>query len=200
MDPIVYGAPGFSLTLLFLTLLGGCESSGVRQEPDPLDTARTEEVPPPGTPYELDTVLVHFTRGEEPYPIEREVRRTSAVLREALEQQLAGPTSEERNAFGLTSWFSEETSGMLRSVILDEGGHAVVDFGDFSGIIPNASSSLGSTILLGELNATVFQFPAVRSVEYRFEGSCDAFANWLQLGCEKLRAPAARGPARGGAS
>jgi hypothetical protein len=76
----------------------------------------------------------------------------------------------------------------------------VVDFGDFSGIIPNASSSLGSTILLGELNATVFQFPAVRSVEYRFEGSCDAFANWLQLDCEKLRAPAAQGPVREGDS
>jgi hypothetical protein len=74
----------------------------------------------------------------------------------------------------------------LRSVTLDEGGHAIVDFDDFSRIIPNTSTSTGSTLLLGELDATVFQFPNVRSVTYRFNGNCEAFWEWLQYGgCQK---------------
>ncbi len=65
----------------------------------------------------------------------------------------------------------------------------MVDVGDLRPLIPNASTSAGSEMLLAQLGATVFQFPTVASVEYRIEGSCDAFFEWLQRGCEVIERP-----------
>jgi hypothetical protein len=65
------------------------------------------------------------------------------------------------------------------------GGHAVVDLGDLRSVIPNASTSAGSALLLAQIDATVFQFRSVESAEYRLQGSCEAFNEWLQFGgCE----------------
>jgi hypothetical protein len=65
----------------------------------------------------------------------------------------------------------------------------VVDLGDLRSVIPNASTSTGSTLLLEQLNATVFQFSTAERVDYRLEGSCDAFFEWLQRGCEVIERP-----------
>jgi hypothetical protein len=108
---------------------------------------------------------------------ERQARVEGAVG-DALAQQLAGPTSEE-TAAGLNSWFSAETEGMLTSVTIEDG-LAEVDFEDFSGIIPNASTSCGSAALLAQLDETVLQFPEVDRVVYSFDGDRDAFYEWLQ--------------------
>jgi len=181
-------------TLLILAAGTACAEPAVRNGgPEYRDTLPPGAVQPPapGEDPRTATVRVHFTRDEAPIAVEREVT-APAVLRGALEQQLAGPTPRERDALGVTSWFSAETAGMLRSVTLDEEGRAVVDFEDFSRVIPGASSSLGSLTLLGELNATVFQFPQVQSVEYRFGGSCDAFSNWLQYDCQVFERGGAR--------
>jgi hypothetical protein len=35
----------------------------------------------------------------------------------------------------------------------------------------------------------VFQFDWVRSVEYRLDGSCDAFWEWLQRSCQVVTRP-----------
>lgn len=107
----------------------------------------------------------------------------AAAVRDALDALVRGPTAEERAA-GAESWFSEETAGVVRSVDVDTTGHAIVDFDDLRRVIPNASSSAGSAMLLDELNATMFGFPGIRSVEYRMEGSCDLFWDWLQYGCQ----------------
>ncbi len=96
----------------------------------------------------------------------------------ALALLLAGPTSEDE-ASGLSSWFSSETEGMLNGVTVEDGV-AQVDFADFSGIIPNASSSCGSTSLLAQLDNTVLQFPDVDDAVYSFDGDRDAFYEWLQ--------------------
>jgi spore germination protein GerM len=109
-------------------------------------------------------------------------------LRAALEWLVRGPTTAE-GAAGIRSWFSEKTAGSLREVEVDTTGRAVVDFHDLRPLIPNASSSFGSTMLLQELNGTVFQFPEIRSVEYRMEGSCDLFWEWLQYGCRVVARP-----------
>lgn len=103
-----------------------------------------------------------------------------AVLRTALEQLLAGPTAAE-SAAGLHSWFSPATAGMLAGVSIT-GGRAVVDFHDLRPVIPNASSSAGSRLLLSQLDATVFHFPSVHSAIYRIDGDCEAFSAWLQYG------------------
>lgn len=119
-----------------------------------------------------------------PFAVYRLVPRSPQVLRASLEALLAGPTDAESGA-SLSSWFSSETEGMLRSVVITDG-HAVVDFEDLRPVIPNASTSAGSALLLSQLDATVFQFATVRSVEYRIEGSCEAFTEWLQFGgCER---------------
>ncbi len=110
------------------------------------------------------------------------VPRTATVeggVADALAQLLAGPTDEEA-AEGLTSWFSPETEGKLKGVVV-EGGLAEVDFQDFSSIIPNASSSCGSASLLAQLDSTVLQFPDVEQVVYAFDGDPEAFYSWLQL-------------------
>lgn len=119
----------------------------------------------------------------QPIPVHRAVPRSEGVLRASLGALLEGPTAEEVDA-GISSWFSPATAGLLRNVTLSEG-HAVVDLGDLRSVIPNASTSAGSALLLSQLDATVFQFPTVESVEYRLEGSCEAFTEWLQTGgCE----------------
>jgi hypothetical protein len=113
----------------------------------------------------------------------RSVPASPRVLEASIEALLAGPTAQERSG-ALGSFFSDATAGMLRSVTVTDG-HAVVDLEDLRPVIPNASASAGSVRLLGQLDATVFQFRPVESVEYRLEGSCTDFNEWLQLGgCE----------------
>src|SRR5690606_12686103 len=101
------------------------------------------------------TVVVYFTRDERPVAVRRTVPATHELLRAAILELLKGPTPEER-ADGITSFFSDRTAGMLNDATVDERGHAVVDLKDLRPVIPNASTSAGSTILLGELNSTVF--------------------------------------------
>ncbi len=113
------------------------------------------------------------------------------VLRNTLERTLRGdadPASEH-------SWFTSATAGALRSVSIDSVGHAIVDFADLRTLIPNASSSAGSEMLLAELNTTVFSVTAIRSVDYLIEGRCDLFWEWLQRSCQTVRRPMEGSPA-----
>jgi hypothetical protein len=92
---------------------------------------------------------------------------------------LRGPTAaERRRRYG--GWFSRRTAGMLRSMNLSNGV-AGIDFDDFRHVIPNASSSCGSALLLAELNRTAKQFPTVSRAVYSFDGNRRAFYEWLQL-------------------
>lgn len=116
-----------------------------------------------------------------PRPVPRQIPETRNPLEATLTNLLKGPTdAEQKNGFG--TWFSAATEGMLRSARIYPEGRAVVDFADFSRIIPNASTSAGSRGLMLVLNHTVFQFPEVTSVEYHFNGDCQAFGDWLQVG------------------
>jgi hypothetical protein len=127
-------------------------------------------------------------RGDSAVAVTREAADAAAGLEAALRELLRGPTPTERAA-GLHSWFSDTTSDALRSASIDERGRATVDFADLRALIPNASTSAGSALLLSELNATVFSVPAVQSVEYRIEGSCAVFWEWLQYQCEVVPRP-----------
>jgi hypothetical protein len=107
-----------------------------------------------------------------------------AVLSGAMRALLRGPTERERER-GYGGWFSSRTAGLLRSVVI-ERGVARIDFRNFSRVIPNASSSCGSALLLAQLDRTALQFPTVRRAVYSFGGSARAFYEWLQ------RSPPAR--------
>jgi hypothetical protein len=91
---------------------------------------------------------------------------------------LRGPTPAERRQ-GYGGWFSAKTAGMLRGVRVSNGV-AYVDFRNFSRVIPGASSSCGSALLLAQLDRTAKYFPTVRRTVYSFDGSVRAFYEWLQ--------------------
>lgn len=174
------GAPFFFALLrsplLILLLASACVDAPQRdEEGSPADTAAAP----------ITRTTLFFTRDEKPVAVERTLfgeAGPAATLRALLQ----GPTADERAA-GITSWFSEATAGRLHSVSLQEGGRLVVDFHDLRQAIPNASSSTGSTLLLQELNTTLFQFPTVEVIEYRMDGSCQAFWGWLQYECQDVR-------------
>jgi hypothetical protein len=128
-------------------------------------------------------VTVYFSCGDSAGTVAayRVVPQSAGVLRASLEQLLAGPTATERAA-GLSSFFSSATAGMVTGVNVRPDGSAVVDFADLRPVIPNASTSAGSRVLLEQLDATVFQFASVRNVTYRIAGNCQAFTEWLQFG------------------
>jgi hypothetical protein len=137
--------------------------------------------PPPGT----RTVQVVFSCDEQPVGSWRPLPDVDAdTLEFALQALLRGPTPEEQAA-GLASFFSEATAGMLNDVRVADGV-AYIDFADFSGIMPNASSSAGSAMLLDQIAGTVFQFDGIREADVTFNGDCDAFWNWIQRGCQRL--------------
>ena len=128
-------------------------------------------------------VKVFFPRGNfaDCSRVQGRYRRVRApgLLRGALTELLRGPTAAERRQ-GYGGWFSRRTAGRLDSVRLS-GGVAHVDFRDFRKIIPNASTSCGSALLLAQLDRTALQFPTVHRVVYSFDGSVKRFYEWLQL-------------------
>jgi hypothetical protein len=106
------------------------------------------------------------------------------VLNATLMELVKGPTDAEKAA-GLTSWFSPATADIIASV--SGGGlEYSVDFAGLNTLIPNASTSAGSRMLLSQLNSTVFQFDFVRTIHYSLNGGCAAFWEWLQMGCHPV--------------
>lgn len=132
-------------------------------------------------PESVDVYFTNLDRGDigEVFPVTRPVRDDDLPLA-ALQELLAGPTDAEE-ADGYSSWFSDETADVLRSLDIVEDV-AVVDFDtDLPDIIPNASTSAGSIALLAELDTTLEQFPQVAAARYSLEGDRTAFYEWLQL-------------------
>lgn len=138
-----------------------------------------------------DGVTVHlaFSTGDgsdcsEVGPVPRSVPANTDPTKAAFDLLVAGPTAAEVEA-GSSSVFSETTAGTVKSAILHEG-LLTVDFEDSRVELNNASTTCGSEALLAQLNGTAFQFAAVERVTYTINGSCEAFFNWLQRGCEVL--------------
>ena len=159
---------------------GGPPADSLTPAPIAIDSL-PGDVPARAAETDSAAVTIHFSRGESTAAVTRRVPAATVGLEASLRQLLRGPTPAER-AEGIHSWFSDTTAQALRSVRVDEAGHAVVEFADLRALIPNASASAGSGMLLRELNGTVFAVPSVESVEYRIEGSCEAFWEWLQYG------------------
>ncbi len=168
---------------LVATACGGEPETEPTSSSSPTATVSPSPTTPEPTPT-LRTVEVFFSndrRGdpcEDVFAVARDVP-AAAPLRGALEALLAGPTDEER-ADGYGGWFGPETANLLDGVRLD-GDRALVSFVDsLPMVIPNASTSCGSTALLGSLDATVTQFPEVHEAWYDLEGDRAAFYGWLQ--------------------
>ncbi len=134
------------------------------------------------------TVKVFFSSGDPDecgavVGFERTARSVADPIRFAFDELVKGPRSSEKSD-GAFSFFSGITNNTVRSTTTD-GDVLVVDFDDFrAALTPSgASTSCGSAALLGQLNATAFQFDEVDTVRYELEGSCNAFGEWLQRDC-----------------
>ncbi|TVP54714.1 MAG: hypothetical protein EA351_12670 [Gemmatimonadales bacterium] len=172
-----------------LLVLAGCGDDGP-PPPEPLPGSEPAASP------ELDIGLsLTFTRDEEPVTVVRRIRlplgdeapSRADLVQLTLEELLRGPTEEEA-ADGITSFFSEETTDLLRSVDF-VGDTAVVDFREIGTRLPNASTSAGSANLLIQLNGTVFSVPDVAAIRYEWDGSCDRFWEFLQRECRIVPRP-----------
>ncbi|MFU8840666.1 MAG: hypothetical protein ACNA8R_08060 [Nitriliruptoraceae bacterium] len=190
------GARRWLVLGLVLGLLAGC-AAPADDIPDDPDDGGAEPVPAPDPDDEVDPepapgpdtvqVWIHLTNDRfgdpctDVYPVPRQVPADDP-LTGALEALLAGPTDDELSQ-GYWSWFSDETAGMLRSVDV-VSGTVIVRFGDLREIIPNASTSCGSSALLAQLDRTVLGVAegVAPPVRYAIEGDQDAFYEWLQLG------------------
>jgi hypothetical protein len=156
---------------------------GVRVEAPCLSySVRPFDVGPGNT---LVTVLVECAQdGTFPdvsFPMVREVAEAPTLIEATLRALLAGLTDEQRQ-MGFSSFFSEDTTDAVDSVVVD-GTRVTVDFNEAI-LVGNASTSTGSLFFMTELQANLFQFAEVDSIEFRLNGSCDDFYGWLQGECE----------------
>jgi len=144
-----------------------------------------EEAPEAGA----GTVLrVFYTCGTSTVPtasafVYRVVPATDLVLTSTLQELVKGPGDDEQ-ALGFVSFFSEATSDTLGALNL-AGGQATIDFSGLESI-NNISTSTGSQFFVANLNANVFQFDTINAVEYRLDGSCDAFWGLMQGECHAV--------------
>lgn len=167
--------------------LGGSTTTMSVETSVPVETTTTTTVGATTTVGPQQAVTVVFGSADQSdcsnvAAVERSIGAEAEPILGAFEELLVGPTSQEEEG-GSVSMFSAETAGMVLSASL-ENGDLTVDFEDFSGIIPNASTSCGSASLIAQLNGTAFQFPEVESVTYTFGGACEPFFNWLQRDCQ----------------
>lgn len=88
-------------------------------------------------------------------------------------------------AEGYSSWFSDETCGMLGSVrVEDSTAHVDFDAG-LPEAIPGASSSAGSTMLLAALGQIVTQFSSVEEAIYSLDGDVDGLLRVAAARCAR---------------
>jgi hypothetical protein len=101
-----------------------------------------------------------------------------------LQSLLSGPNEEERSA-GFTSFFDFATAEALNDVTLIDN-HVVADFNEAI-VVGNASTSTGSVLFNAELRANLFVHPEVDSVEFRLNGSCEAWSELFESdGCQVI--------------
>jgi hypothetical protein len=162
---------------------GSTVAVGVRVEAECLSAS---SVPFDTAPGNVAATVLFGCAQESMFPdistaVVREVADPGSPIEATLRALLAGLTDEQRE-MGFSSFFSEESANALNSIALS-GDRLVVDFNDDI-LIGNASTSTGSLFLMAELQANIFQFENVNSIEFRLNGSCDAFWGWLQGSCE----------------
>ena len=184
-------SPGRAATLpviVALLLLGaGCGTDPQPPAPDatpeaPADPDATPEAPAdPGT-VEVAVYLTNDLRGDpctEVFPRPRTVDADDP-LTGALTALLEGPTPEEQDE-GYGGWFSADTAGMLHSAEV-VSGTVMVDLADLRPVVPNASTSCGSSALLAQLDSTALDAAdGASGVLYMIDGDQDVFYAWLQL-------------------
>ena len=115
------------------------------------------------------------------YGTEREVTVTDGLLEVKLNTLFAGPTEEEQ-AEGYTSMFSEETADILISARVQEGT-AYVNLEDIRDIIPSANASCASQNFIASVEETIKHDRTITDVIFAINGDPETFYEWMQIGC-----------------
>lgn len=140
----------------------------------------------PGPAQTEVSVYFHCGNGMAGDPLVRLTRlvtKTPRVLEAAIEQLLAGP-SEEEQARGVASPFGPPSADLLQRVVVRDG-RAVVDFSAaFDERIPSMGTTNGTSVIVMELDTTIFQFANVRQIEYRIEGDRQRWCDLSDFECE----------------
>ena len=108
----------------------------------------------------------------------RAVAPTDLVLTTTLREMTKGPDADEA-ALGFKSPLPDSADGSFLGLSIVDGT-AYIEFASTDIFPDGVATAEGAQIFLSTLNANVFQFTSIREVEYRINGSCDAF--WQQLG------------------
>lgn len=113
----------------------------------------------------------------------RTVPPTDLVLTTTLREMVKGLEADE-SALGFKSPFPDGAAGSFLGVSISQGT-AFIEF--TPSLFPEgADTPEGAQILLSTLNANVFQFSTISAVEYRLNGSCDAFYQQLGSTCQEI--------------
>lgn len=84
-------------------------------------------------------------------------------------QLLLGVTPQE-SAAGLQSAFSTYTAGQVQGAKIDNR-IATVEFTSQFERTPNFSATAANSVVMGQIRATVFQFPDVDGLEFKIDGT-----------------------------
>ncbi len=140
---------------------------------------------------ETQTVILYYPNEEKTpegvtecglvYGTERELDAGEDLLEAKLNALFAGPTEEEQ-AEGYTSMFSEETEDILISVEVLEDT-AYVNLKDIRNIIPSANASCASQNFIASVEETIKHDRTVEDAIFAINSDPETFYEWMQIGC-----------------
>jgi sporulation and spore germination protein/immunoglobulin-like protein involved in spore germination len=166
------------LVLICLVVLGGSLAVTVSgcgsEEAVSLGKARTTTTTAPeqtGTVPTLVSLEVWFARSDGLVAVRRTHEQTPRVASAAIDALLAGPTSAERNS-GISTAVPNETR--LLGIAIRNGVATV----DLTSEYQSGGGSLSMQTRLGQVVYTLTQFPTVRKVRFRLDGTpVDVFSS-----------------------
>ncbi|MGB9680972.1 MAG: GerMN domain-containing protein [Minisyncoccia bacterium] len=118
------------------------------------------------------------------YPVNRTISLNGDPFLQTLNLLFLGPTEQEK-AEGYTSVFSPENKDILKNLDISPDGIVYIDLYDIRSIMPEVSSSCGSSQFMKSIEETLKQFQLVKKVIFAINGDPQMFYEWVQLGCSE---------------
>ena len=151
---------------------GGWVKRGNPSAPIPVQPCGSPTPVDSPSPVEMTEVQVFFNNSKfDPeascnivFPVKREIQKTEAVGRAALEQLLAGPTQEEKDA----GYFTSINPGVKIQKLTIVDGTAKVDFD--AQLEFQVGGACRVSAIRSEITQTLKQFPTVKEVVISIDG------------------------------
>jgi spore germination protein GerM len=119
------------------------------------------------------------------YPLKRSIDKSSFSVESVLKNLFMGPSKKEKK-LGYSSYFSKKTSNILKHIYLDkENFTAYINLKDIRSILPDITSSCGSTEFISQITETLKQFPNIDRIIFAINGNAKLFYQWINTSCNK---------------